>query len=157
MAKASNSAVSGAVEMNVFVAQVNSSLDCPVCLNMFCEPISLTCGHTFCRVCLFHSLRRIKKKCPSCRAICELQPESAQENVCIREICKSLNPTLYAERSVEAAQEKQEWSELLPIFFYNEALFPGNSLSLHLFEPRYKVLARYVLGDGLEFWHRSYP
>ena len=49
------------------------TVECPLCLNMLCEPISISCGHTFCRVCLATSLRLSKKKCPSCREVnCDL-------------------------------------------------------------------------------------
>ena len=122
--------------------RVISALDCPVCLCMYCEPISLGCGHTFCRVCLVSSLRQVKKKCPACRAVCNLAPEKAAENNTIREICITLDPVMYAERAAEAEKIKEGWSELLPIFFYNEALFPGAKLNLHLFEPRYRLLAQ---------------
>ncbi|CAN0434724.1 unnamed protein product, partial [Hapterophycus canaliculatus] len=47
-----------------------SALECAVCLSLVCEPVSLSCGHSFCRVCLVNTLRRNKKKCPTCRAVC---------------------------------------------------------------------------------------
>lgn len=68
--------------------------------------------------------------------------EGASENVVIREIIKTLHPAAYARRSEEAATEKADWGLMLPIFYYNDCLFPGCTLSLHLFEPRYKLLAQ---------------
>ncbi|CAM9606992.1 unnamed protein product, partial [Ectocarpus fasciculatus] len=47
-----------------------AALECAVCLSLVCEPVSLSCGHSFCRVCLVNTLRRNKKKCPTCRAVC---------------------------------------------------------------------------------------
>lgn len=47
-----------------------SALECGVCLSLVCQPISLSCGHSFCRSCLVSTLRRNKKKCPTCRAVC---------------------------------------------------------------------------------------
>lgn len=47
-----------------------SILECGVCLSLVCEPVSLSCGHTFCRTCLVSALRRSAKKCPCCRAVC---------------------------------------------------------------------------------------
>ena len=43
---------------------------CGVCLDTFCEPRSLPCGHTFCTACLEGVLRQSKRReieCPSCR------------------------------------------------------------------------------------------
>ena len=44
---------------------------CGVCLDTFCEPRSLPCGHTFCTECLEgvlrQSLKRREMECPSCR------------------------------------------------------------------------------------------
>lgn len=35
------------------------ALECPLCLSLICEPLSISCGHSFCRVCLVKSLRRL--------------------------------------------------------------------------------------------------
>jgi Lon protease-like protein len=42
-------------------------------------------------------------------------------------------------RVSETAQQKEDWRLTLPVFFYNDLMCPGEILSLHLFEPRYKV------------------
>lgn len=47
-----------------------SLLECGVCLSLVCEPVSLSCGHTFCRTCLVRTLQRTAKRCPCCRAAC---------------------------------------------------------------------------------------
>ena len=74
---------------------------CAVCLTMYCEPISLICGHTACRMCLLNSLKRNRKKCPVCRAVCQLDAQQAKENVVIRDICMAVDPALYAARAAE--------------------------------------------------------
>lgn len=43
-------------------------------------------------------------------------------------------------RLKEVEDEKKSWDTILPIFFYNDTLFPFSPLALYLFEPRYKVL-----------------
>ena len=45
---------------------LRANLTCPVCLNIFKDPVSLPCGHTFCRECSKHSLSS-DKRCPVCR------------------------------------------------------------------------------------------
>lgn len=115
-----------------------SCLQCSLCLSMICEPISIPCGHSFCRTCLVESLRRHKKQCPSCRAICHVSAETASENVMIKSLAMMLDSDGYQARLEEAAGYRAAWSALYPIFFYNSVMFPGSVLSLHLFEPRYR-------------------
>jgi hypothetical protein len=42
-----------------------AELDCAICLGRLRVPITTFCGHTFCRVCLYSSLR-IRTTCPNC-------------------------------------------------------------------------------------------
>jgi hypothetical protein len=58
----------------------------------------------------------------------------------IKNVAYSLAPDLYTSRVREAeAQLAQYTSSTAPVFFYNSVMFPGETLQLHLFEPRYKV------------------
>ena len=63
----------------------------------------------------------------------------------------NLNPIEYAARVVEAEAERSTWMTLLPIFYYNETLFPGGRLDLHLFEPRYRVMMQRVVNSTRSF------
>lgn len=40
--------------------------ECVICQEIFYEPVTLPCGHSFCRSCIRQSLR-VKPLCPSCR------------------------------------------------------------------------------------------
>ena len=130
---------------------LKNSLECSLCLSLICEPISISCGHSFCRVCLVKSLTRHKKKCPSCREVCHVAAESAAENIMIKALAQQLDPVLYQARSAEFQIEKQSWNTLYPIFYYNNAMFPGSKLSLHLFEPRYKLMMQRVVNSNRAF------
>ena len=57
------------------LAGAQDHLLCAVCLDVFAEPVSLACGHTFCRHCLAASLE-LAALCPTCRA-----PSPAGANV----------------------------------------------------------------------------
>ncbi|KAL6104865.1 rnf168 [Pungitius sinensis] len=40
---------------------------CPVCLEIFLEPVTLPCTHTFCKVCFLESVDKAALCCPLCR------------------------------------------------------------------------------------------
>ncbi|KAM7042573.1 E3 ubiquitin-protein ligase Midline-1-like [Acridotheres tristis] len=52
---------------------LQAELTCPICLGMYREPVSLACGHNFCRQCIEkvlgtqHNSQRLST-CPTCRA-----------------------------------------------------------------------------------------
>lgn len=59
-------------------------MDCPVCMESFLKLIksgikimSTVCGHIFCEVCLFNSIKS-NRKCPACREFLQLNTTSKQ-------------------------------------------------------------------------------
>jgi hypothetical protein len=126
-------------------------LECPICLQLLCEPLTTPCGHSFCRPCLVSTLRKNKKKCPSCRAVCHMEPETQSESIVLASIVKTCFPSQYAMRLKEVEEEKESWATVLPIFYYNDTLFPSSVLSLHLFEERYKVMIRRIVENSRKF------
>lgn len=40
---------------------------CPICLELFMEPVTLPCTHTFCKVCFLESVDKATLCCPLCR------------------------------------------------------------------------------------------
>ncbi|KAK2846442.1 hypothetical protein Q5P01_009441 [Channa striata] len=40
---------------------------CPVCLEIFIEPVTLPCSHTFCKACFLESVDKATLCCPMCR------------------------------------------------------------------------------------------
>uniref|UniRef100_A0A3P8U9J5 RING-type E3 ubiquitin transferase n=1 Tax=Amphiprion percula TaxID=161767 RepID=A0A3P8U9J5_AMPPE len=40
---------------------------CPVCLEIFMEPVTLPCSHTFCKACFLESVDKATLCCPLCR------------------------------------------------------------------------------------------
>jgi hypothetical protein len=134
------------------VASIHHSLvECAICLQLLCEPVTTPCGHSFCRLCLVSTLRKNKKKCPTCRAVCYIEPETQSESIVLSSIAKSCFPAEYAVRLEEAAREKESWATVVPIFYYNDSLFPFSILSLHLFEERYKVMIRRIVETSRKF------
>lgn len=130
-------------EMNEF--------DCGICYSLLCEPVTISCGHTFCRVCLVTALERSRKKCPECRAPCHIAAETQAPNVLITNLIERHFPAEYRRRLQEISEEKKKWDFKTPLFLSTIPLFPNQPLSLHLFEPRYKLMIKRVLSGNKRF------
>ncbi|XP_040908146.1 nuclear factor 7, ovary-like [Toxotes jaculatrix] len=79
-------------------ALYSEDLTCSVCLTIFTDPVTLLCGHSFCRQCITDVLST-QKQCPQC------QTHVPREGTCLptSHILKSL-----AEKAKEAEQKKTE-------------------------------------------------
>ncbi|XP_068094259.1 E3 ubiquitin/ISG15 ligase TRIM25-like [Hyperolius riggenbachi] len=70
-------------------ADLSEELECPVCLTIYTDPVSLTCGHNFCRVCIDHVLDSQEGSagysCPECREEYEERP-GLHRNIALRNI-----------------------------------------------------------------------
>ena len=47
---------------------------CPVCLNVHIDPCTLSCGHTFCQLCLARMWKDKKEICPVCKKTWKVFP-----------------------------------------------------------------------------------
>ncbi|XP_051818279.1 tripartite motif-containing protein 43-like [Antechinus flavipes] len=52
-----------------FLKELHSNIICSICRGYFCEPVTIGCGHSFCRACLSSSWRLGAQdfSCPECR------------------------------------------------------------------------------------------
>jgi len=88
---------------------VTSESECPICYQLFCEPVLAGCGrHVFCRNCLLKSQRLGHPlRCPVCRAACLLDAtDIAEVSPLVLRI--RLRDSRYDERLEAAKQERQE-------------------------------------------------
>lgn len=53
---------------------LEQELSCPVCCEIFKDPVVLKCSHSFCRDCLqqFWNKKKARRECPICRRKCSL-------------------------------------------------------------------------------------
>ena len=129
---------------------ISKMVQCPVCLDTLCLPVTTPCGHNFCTVCLNNCLKR-QKTCPVCRSVCAFEVTELAVNTVLAEICESLNPEKYTKRVLESNKQMREWKASVPIFFYNSYEFPGTRISLHLFEARYKIMVKRIVHTSRKF------
>lgn len=66
---------------------LQEDLTCPVCRELFREPVLLSCTHSFCQQCLDNSWKSMGNKCPVCRKICD--GEQPISNRALRSACES--------------------------------------------------------------------
>ncbi|XP_072890274.1 nuclear factor 7, brain-like [Hemitrygon akajei] len=51
------------------VESLTEELICPICLGIFNDPVSLDCGHNFCRSCITRLGKEKRNYCPQCREV----------------------------------------------------------------------------------------
>ncbi|EKX52551.1 hypothetical protein GUITHDRAFT_101718 [Guillardia theta CCMP2712] len=73
------------------------------------------------------------------------------ENITIVNILRNCFPDQYQARIDELQHERNAWENILPIFFYNDTLYPYSPLVLHLFEPRYKIMIKRIVQASRKF------
>ncbi|KAL3990501.1 WD domain G-beta repeat family protein [Acanthocheilonema viteae] len=91
---------------------LKSLYDCPICFQLFREPYSTLCGHSFCRECISAHLER-SLRCPVCSR--GLDPRSGPiifPNFTAASIVDVIRRNMKAARSLAAASSRNEGLEL---------------------------------------------
>jgi Lon protease-like protein len=129
-----------------------SEVDCQLCYALFLDPLTATCGHTFCRKCL-HRVLDHSNLCPVCRRAMAIAPgvsaKHAPSNALLSRLLTGLYPEALAAR-VEAAslEDKNGMGELDTPLFVCTLSFPCTPTFLHIFEPRYRLMIRRAIESG---------
>ncbi|KAL7336287.1 PUA-like domain-containing protein, partial [Rhodotorula toruloides] len=128
-----------------FLADLHNECECQVCFQLFHEPVTSPCGHSFCRQCLARSYDH-SDKCPLCRA--DLPPLAyfrwQRSNIALTKIIETALPQQAAERAATVKEEELALLASVPVFVCTTA-WPGIKCFLHIFEPRYRLMVRRVL------------
>lgn len=132
--------------------RLRAELDCQVCYALILEPLTLPCGHTFCRSCIARVLDH-SDLCPICRR--KLGMPGSIHSEPMNWTLSRLIDQFFADQ-VSARREALSQEELsvdhekkLPLFVCTLS-FPTMPTFLHIFEPRYRLMIRRVVesGDG---------
>ena len=128
-----------------------SELDCQVCYNLFLDPYTTTCGHTFCRDCLQEVLNH-SSLCPVCRRDHAIPPgvsaRSSPSNVVLTNLLAGLCPDALSLRIEASILEKKSKPDLDLSLFVCTLSFPTVPTFLHIFEPRYRLMIRRAVESG---------
>lgn len=132
---------------------VRMEMDCQICYALLLDPLTTTCGHTFCRNCLHRTLGS-SEHCPICRRALSIQPQvlagSSPSNERLTKMINGFWADTVAIRSLAVRAELQ--AELagdfdVPLFVCTLS-FPAMPTFLHVFEPRYRRMIRRAMeGD----------
>ncbi|KAL7394980.1 hypothetical protein ABVT39_008145 [Epinephelus coioides] len=96
-------------------------LECPLCLFLMCEPVTMSCGHTFCRRCVGGYL---PSKCPSCKErLKQREVKTVKNNVLLISVVEKCCP--------DETKTKCHILEKLKASEFSEALRIANE-GLHL-------------------------
>lgn len=126
---------------------MRSELDCHVCYSPILDPLTTSCGHTFCRGCVL-MIANHSDLCPVCRQKFNVDSTVQAEptNKRVAGLMEALFPEEVALRregsTQDAAGTDDETS--LPLFVSSLAL-PTVPTFLHIFEPRYRLMMRRVM------------
>ncbi len=83
-----------------FLSIDRRDFDCPLCFQLLYEPITLECGHTFCRDCLYQAFQ-FKKHCPLCRKHSSIDTITSSSNILISKLLEKYNTIGYQTRGKE--------------------------------------------------------
>lgn len=128
---------------------VRNELDCQVCYTLIVDPLTMSCGHTFCRKCVALLLNH-SDLCPVCRRKLNM-PSRIQDEPINRQIAGLMetlipNQVAAARRAIDqdAGDVDDSSQNTLPLFV-GSATFPTMPIFLHIFEPRYRIMLRRVM------------
>nr|CAG8440523.1 11066_t:CDS:2 [Entrophospora candida] len=120
-------------------------VECTVCFHLFLDPITTSCGHTFCKSCLTRSLDH-SGSCPLCRHPFHNYASILNHpvNKSITTFIKSMYPSLFFDRIRLAESELSDTMRETPLFI-STLIFPSMPCFIHISEAHYRLMLRRCL------------
>ncbi|XP_032399886.1 E3 ubiquitin-protein ligase TRIM21 [Etheostoma spectabile] len=69
---------------------METHLTCSICMSLFVDPVTTSCGHSFCKECLDRCFKHNDRLCPLCKQILMKRPEV---NIVLRSIAEQVKKT----------------------------------------------------------------
>lgn len=129
---------------------IPSELECAICMKLLIIPVTIPCGHNFCRDCL-EKAKEYKNTCPLCRSN---MGDKKNINILLSDLIKEKYPLTYAKRVEEMEMIKREKekkilkerfdviknSSVIPVFkvpFVSGPYFPGEVFDLNIYNEKF--------------------
>ncbi|KNE58466.1 hypothetical protein AMAG_04037 [Allomyces macrogynus ATCC 38327] len=171
VAPASDADANADTDADAALADLEPLVECPLCYQLLLDPITLfPCGHSACRTCVLRSLDHTPVRaqqavnqhggtgfrCFTCRrtllgTYSDLHYQ--RPNPKLAAIIATLFPEPLAARraadpaATPPAPHDPDEPHTAPVFVCS-LVFPGSPCSLHIFEPRYRLMLRRVMEPG---------
>lgn len=136
-----------------------TELDCQICYGLLLSPITMWCGHTFCRSCIQRVFDH-GPNCPVCREplniTADVSPSRYPDNKRLASLLSLLHPEALAQRAEQHAAHIANLDTLqgdgftTPLFVCALS-YPGTPTFLHIFEPRYRLMIRRAMMGNRQF------
>jgi Lon protease-like protein len=137
--------------------ELRKQLECSVCFNIFYKPITLGCGHTFCKECTKLAIQHTHK-CPLCRFPTVLDISSTKVSSVLSNMIEKYFPESVQQGKLLEEQKlsntatpnvmSEQTERRLYLFLYPTLVCPGSIFKLNIFEPRYVSMIERVLIVG---------
>ncbi|CXI43487.1 RING zinc finger protein, putative [Plasmodium berghei] len=142
--------------------QISSDLECVICMKLLIMPVTIPCGHNFCRDCL-EKAKEYNGTCPLCRSC---MGDKQNVNILLAELIKEKYPKEYAKRLKEIEiirieKEKKVLQErfdaiknssMIPIFKAPLSFgpyFPGEIFQINIYNKKFIDLIELVSNEGI--------
>ncbi|KAI4797932.1 hypothetical protein KUCAC02_024757 [Chaenocephalus aceratus] len=78
---------------------------CSICLDVFTDPVTIPCGHNFCKACISeHWDRNVPSQCPNCKEVFNIKPE-LQVNTFISEMAAQFRQSAQQKASSSSSEQ----------------------------------------------------
>jgi len=128
--------------------QIPEDFECSLCLNLLLDPVSVACGHTFCRTCINRS-SEYRTACPLCRKPVHV---GGGVNVLLANIIAERFPQALAVRKQarvgELTKVETRPVKTLPVIETSEIIVPGANLQIHIIEPEHLLAFQAAVADS---------
>lgn len=149
----------------VMAQSVSDDFDCALCHCLLFQPVTISCGHSYCKPCLQRAVEHGVEQCPLCRTALHLGIlANLPVNIAFDKLLRLSFQAEYAQREQEEQAEQKLRQQAptsapielnapnttfqAPIFYLNVAIWPECTFGMHIFEPRYRTLVRDCLSSG---------
>ncbi|OAV90522.1 hypothetical protein PTTG_02606 [Puccinia triticina 1-1 BBBD Race 1] len=127
-------------------SNLRAELECPLCSLVFDSPVTISCGHAFCRSCFLRA-RDHADNCPVCRQPFLMGPQAVPGiDLLIDRIIQQCLTSAHR----PASPATLETNHTIPLMVCSIG-FPEVPMFLQIFEPRYKLMIRRSLSTDRKF------